>query len=276
MIEGDAQDDVADYIWPVVFFVTVLNRLIRLSGNIAKLLCYPFHAIAPAERFSIPAYAPPKGATRIASAVPRVIWQTNYTNRFSLPMYLNYRFNRWLSRGYAHRYVSTEAREVFMREHASPEVYKAYRMLTDGAAQADLWRIVTLYMNGGIYMDIDATLVLPLRIILRGVHKALYIRIKKNTEITNYFLASVPGNPDYKLILERIVQNILSHDGTTRAYTTTGPVVLNQVLADRAIASRPHRYVCMQGAFTNEHFQYIDKPRGKWTYQNPKDLVQRG
>ncbi|MFU8780151.1 MAG: glycosyl transferase, partial [Kiritimatiellia bacterium] len=72
-----------------------------------------------------------------------------------------------------------------------------------------------------------------------------------------------------------IVQNILSHDGTTSVYDTTGPHVLNRVLAGQALSSRPHRHVCIQGAFTNEHFQYLDKPRGKWTYQSPKDLIKQ-
>jgi len=29
-----------------------------------------------------------------------------------------------------------------------------------------------------------------------------------------------------------------------------------------------------QGSFTNEHFQYIDKPRGKWTHKKDSELLK--
>ncbi|HDZ9623487.1 TPA: glycosyl transferase, partial [Vibrio cholerae] len=29
------------------------------------------------------------------------------------------------------------------------------------------------------------------------------------------------------------------------------------------------------GSFTNEHFQYIDRPRSKWTHIKPDDLVKK-
>ncbi|MFU8780152.1 MAG: glycosyltransferase family 32 protein, partial [Kiritimatiellia bacterium] len=175
--------------------VTLLGRLIRLTGNICKMACYPFHALFAGKRFFIPAYSPAKIRRGKTSSVPGMIWQTNYSNCCSLPMYLNYLFNRLMSLDYDYRYVSTEEREEYLRTNAPPEVYEAYLRLTDGAAQADLWRVTVLYLEGGIYMDIDATLVLPLRIILKGIDNALFVRIKHNTELTNYFLATVPGNP---------------------------------------------------------------------------------
>jgi mannosyltransferase OCH1-like enzyme len=31
---------------------------------------------------------------------------------------------------------------------------------------------------------------------------------------------------------------------------------------------------CIQGSFTNEHFQYIDRPRSKWTHVDNQDLLK--
>jgi mannosyltransferase OCH1-like enzyme len=255
--------------------VMVANRTIKLIGNIFKVLSYPFHFILPKVRFTIPEYSPAKLKSSNDSGVTKVIWQTNYSNRSALPVYLNYLFNRLMSLSYDYRYVSTEAREEYLKQNAPKEVYEAYLKLTDGAAQADLWRVTTLYKEGGIYMDIDATLVWPLSKLLKGVKDALYIKIKNDTEITNYFLATAPNNPHFKKVLDAIVNNIENYDPKKGVYGTTGPKVFNDVLANEAIQSKRRRYVCIQGTFTNEYFQYLDKPRGKWTHMKSEDLIKK-
>ena len=255
--------------------VMVANRTIKLIGNIFKVLSYPFHFILPKVRFTIPEYSPAKLKSSNDSGVTKVIWQTNYSNRSALPVYLNYLFNRLMSLSYDYRYVSTEAREEYLKQNAPKEVYEAYLKLTDGAAQADLWRVTTLYKEGGIYMDIDATLVWPLSKLLKGVKDALYIKIKNDTEITNYFLATAPNNPHFKKVMDAIVNNIENYDPKKGVYGTTGPKVFNDVLANEAIQSQRRRYVCIQGTFTNEYFQYLDKPRGKWTHMKSEDLIKK-
>ena len=254
--------------------VMVVNRSDRLIGNIFKVLSYPFHFVLPKVRFTIPEYSPAKLKSSNDSGVTKVIWQTNYSNRSTLPVYLNYLFNRLMSLSYDYRYVSTEAREEYLKSNAPKEVYEAYLKLTDGAAQADLWRVSTLYKEGGIYMDIDATLVWPLSKLLNGVKDALYIKIKNDTEITNYFLATAPNNPHFKKVMDAIVYNIHNYDPKVGVYGTTGPKVFNDMLADQPIQSKRRRHVCIQGTFTNEYFQYLDKPRGKWTHQDPNKLIK--
>ncbi|WP_322975738.1 glycosyltransferase family 32 protein [Plesiomonas shigelloides] len=255
--------------------IILLNRLIRLMGNIIKGLSYPFHYLFPNIRFVIPEYSSAKIKSNSNAEIPNIIWQTNYSNHCTLPVYINYLFNRLMSLSYEYRYVSTENREDYLKKHAPKEVFDAYQKLTDGAAQADLWRVFTLYKNGGVYIDIDASLVWPLNSTLKMVKEALYIKIKGNTEITNYFLATKPDNYDFKVVLDTIISNIENYDSIQGVYGTTGPRVFNVALKDRHVDSRPRRYVCIQGAFTNEYFQYLDKPRGKWTYQKPEDLVKK-
>jgi len=258
-------------------FKMVANRSIRLCGNLVKIFSYPFHFIFPNLRFTLPDYSKAKFTTHNRSAIPKVIWQTNYSNRCTLPVYVNYLFNRMMSLDYDYRYVSTEARERFMKEQAPVEVYRAYLKLNDGAAQADLWRAVNLYVNGGVYMDIDASLVWPLSQTLKEDHDALYIKFKKNnTEFTNFFLAATPNNHHYQCAIDKIVSNINRYRILKKkgVYNTTGPTVWNEVLEGEVVASLPRGYVCIQGAFTNEHFQYLDKPKGKWTHLHDDDLIK--
>ena len=53
----------------------------------------------------------------------------------------------------------------------------------------------------------------------------------------------------------------------------TGPTVLNDALEGKEFNSRYYRETCVQGSFTNEYFQYIDKPRSKWTHMKNSELL---
>ncbi|TMX34666.1 glycosyltransferase [Vibrio sp. Hep-1b-8] len=256
------------------FQVVVVNRLTRLIGNVFKVLAYPFHWIFPNKRFAIPDFSKAKTIPSEKKQIPRKIWQTNYSNMSTMPMYMNYLYNRMMSMSFDYQYVSTEERDIYLKKHASPEVYQAYLKLNDGAAQADLWRLVVLNTEGGIYMDIDATLVWPLEKQLKDNCGAMYVSLKKNGHYTNYFIASAPNNPVLTEVINNIVDNINNHDGEKSVYATTGPWVLTQALEGKDVYSRERKYVCIQGSFTNEHFQYLDKPRGKWTHKSAKDIIK--
>ena len=120
-------------------FIFISNRFSKIIGNICKLFAYPFHALFPKKRFAIPFRS--KAKTRAAkSKITRIIWQTNYSNQSTLPVYLNYLFNRLMSLSYEYRYVSTEGRLEYIKKNAPQEVYDCCRLLKDGTSQADLLR----------------------------------------------------------------------------------------------------------------------------------------
>lgn len=250
----------------------ISNRCIRLTGNLIKLLGYVFHSVLPSYRFTIPAYSPARIKTPSNTGIPRCIWQTNFSGRCTFPVYVNYLFNRLMSLSYDYRYVSTEERKQYIEDTASQAVCRAYSRLEDGAAQADLWRVLTLLNQGGVYMDIDAVLVWPLRRLTAGKDEQ-FIKRKKNGEITNYFIATAAGNPALGKILDVIVENINCHDGSSSVYNTTGPAVFNRVLKSQSESVFDRNRVCIQGAFTNEHFQYLDRPNSKWTHKNPREII---
>ena len=253
--------------------VVIANRMTRLFGNIFKILAYPIHFFFPKLRFTIPVYSKAKITDSRSPIIPRIIWQTNYSNKVTFPVYANYLFNRLMSLSFDYRYVSTEEREVYIQQNTSVKNYQAFMKLRDGAAQADFWRMVVLNKEGGIYMDIDATLFWPLKKTLDNADDALYVSLAKNNDFTNFFLATAPNNPVYEDVIERIVSNIDARKTDDGVYFLTGPGVLTKALEGKYITSLDRKYVCIQGAFTNEHFQYLDKPRGKWTHKKPEDLL---
>lgn len=252
--------------------ITLANGLLRLCGNIVKTLSYPFHWLFPQKRFTLPEFSPAKRPSSKPTKINKTIWQTNYSNRVTLPVYCNYLVNRWLSLSYDYRYVSTEERSHYIKANADERTFNAYSKLTDGAAQADFWRIFTLYHEGGVYMDIDGHLVWCLSDII-GENDSEVV-ITRRDKYTNFFLASEKGNPFLKKTLEIIIDNIEQRRIEGGVFTLTGPVTLNQALENTKVNSRRDKITCAQGTFTNEYFQYMDKKRGKWNHAKNEDLLK--
>ncbi|MFD0965704.1 glycosyltransferase family 32 protein [Seminibacterium arietis] len=252
--------------------ILISNGLTRLLGNIVKILSYPFHFVFPKKRFTIPKFSPAKCQSKTINKINKTIWQTNYSNKVTLPIYCNYLFNRLMSLSYDYRYVSTEERLEYIKANADERVVKAYSQLTDGAAQADFWRVFVLYSEGGVYMDIDGQLVWSLSSIIHPDDTEVVIT--RRDKYTNFFLASEKGNPFLKRTLDIIVDNIEAKRIDGGVFYLTGPVTLNQALQDQQVNSRIDKLTCSQGTFSNEYFQYIDKKYGKWIHKKNEELLK--
>lgn len=231
-----------------------------------KLFGYGFHALFPLKRFSLPSVESPTLLKKDGVKIPKKIWQTNFSEKCTLPMYLNFKHNRSLSSDFEYHYVSTEERDEYVKKHASKRIYSAFKRLTDGAAQADLWRLLVLYNEGGVYMDIDATLVKQLSLSL-STNEQVFIR--NSGGFTNFFLATIPKSNLFLECLEKVVRNIENYDANENktVFDVTGPGALLSILENHNLCYKPQQTISIQGAFTNEHFQYMDRPRSKWVYK---------
>lgn len=250
--------------------IILISRLIKFSANITKMLSYPFHWAFANKRFTLPKQAEPLLDRNNPSCIPRIIWQTNFTNRVTLPVYLNYLFNRLMAPSFEYRFMITEERCDFIAEHY-PEILPHYERLQIGAAQADLWRLLVLHKFGGVYLDIDAHQISPLGRVLGREHEELYVTTRRGV-LSNYFIASKPGNPNLQRLIEQVVANI--KENTLRnVFHITGPGVFIDLLDPSKVPTVSYRHAVHQGNFTNEYFQYIDKPQGKWNKEQRHTLV---
>lgn len=248
------------------------RQVIKIFANMLKILCYFFHMVSPHSRFLLrDQTALRQSSLNSSREIPLIVWQTNFTNKVTLPVYLNYLFNRLLAPHHEYRFMITDEREAFIKEHFPPEVLEAYLQLQIGAAQADLWRLLVLQKYGGVYMDIDAHLVWPLHWSIPPGATELYLRIKTG-EISNYFIASAPNNPRLQRVIDKVIQNIRERS-SENVYNLTGPGVFNEVLGSEDVPTTYYLTTVNQGNFTNEFFQYIDKPQGKWTREQHKVSV---
>lgn len=252
--------------------IVATSRLIKLTANITKVLSYPFHWMLHNKRFTLPERAAPLLKGGKPSRLPPIIWQTNFTNRVTLPVYLNYLFNRLMAPHFEYRFMITEARREFIAEHY-PEILPHYERLQIGAAQADLWRLLVLHKFGGVYLDIDAHQIWPLSQVIGREREELYITTRRG-ELSNYFIASVPDNPRLKKLVDQIVRNI-EEASLNNVFHITGPGVFNELLRVDQVPTVAYQHAVNQGSFTNQHFQYIDKAEGKWNQQQRTTSVIR-
>jgi len=247
--------------------ILIARTLIKIIANLSKLFCYGFHFAFPKVRFTLPEQSKAIFNSKKPHPVPHILWQTNFTNRVTLPVYLNYLFNRLMSPTFAYRLMLDPDAAEFVKDNFSAKTYYLYNRLNIGAARADFWRILVLQKLGGVYMDIDAHLVWPLGWTLKQ-HQALYLRIKSG-EISNYFIASAAKNPQIEKMIHLIERNI-EEAKIENVYELTGPGIFNQILENESYSETYYKETVNQGNFTNEYFQYIDKPQGKWNKEQQK------
>lgn len=250
--------------------IVATSRVIKLMANATKLFSYLFHALWPDWRFTIPERSASLLAPRATSVIPRTVWQTNFTASVTLPVYLNYLFNRLMSPRHEFRFMTTEARMRFVRD-CYPEILPSYRRLQIGAAQADLWRLLVLHRHGGVYLDIDAHAIWPLERVIGRRREQLFVLTRRGV-LSNYFIASAAGNPNLERAVQAIVRNI-EEDVLTNTFDVTGPGVFNRLFDPAWLPTVSYRHACHQGNFTNEYFQYVDKPEGKWHRQQRRTPV---
>jgi mannosyltransferase OCH1-like enzyme len=255
----------------------VSNRLLRIVGALVKLLGYIFHLVLPNYRFKIPANKPPLWSNSKKTVIPKILWQTNYTDMVSLPVYLNYCLNRVFSLGYKYRYSSNEECLKFIKQHGDTQTIQAYTQLKDGASKADFWRMFVLNKVGGVYLDIDGHFVWPLSSILGDENTKELFVVPRRDIYTNYFLASKPNSVILQKAINIAITNIQDASSTDKGklsvYKLTGPATIVQAIGNTKVNAKIYKKVCIQGNLTNEHFQYIDKKNGKWTHTKSEDIL---
>ena len=247
------------------------TTLVQLLGNALKLIFFIDFKLRPGKRYRIPAASPVKRPLRAIKKIPRIFWQTNHSAEVTLSVYVNYLFNRFLTPTFEYRFFDDDDCEKYVREKCSREIYECYSRLQIGAAKADLWRVLVLLHEGGIYLDIDAAFSWRPESLLSPDQTELLLR-EGDGRLTNYFLAASPGNKIFADIRDRIVSNIHSNS-LKSVFDMTGPTVVDIVAGCAAVEVERSKLVCRQGQFTKKVFQYPDSLRGYWAREEEKKPI---
>lgn len=188
--------------------------------------------------------------------------------------------------------------EAFIKENYSKRIYDAYMKINPvyGPAKADLFRMLMIYLNGGIYLDMKSYPKKHLNQVLdqtklnvsrwtdipiggiRSVHLSEIVDSKFG-EYQNWHVCSPKGNPILKKVIQQIISNIETGDANNKYFCKgnmsviifTGPVtyslVLNKYSDDKYVKKH---WASLGGSVGYDMLDHI-KMEGNTHYTSLKD-----
>jgi hypothetical protein len=116
---------------------------------------------------------PPRIALNYEQNVPKIIYQTFKSDELSAHMFNNARSFIDLNPEYRYEFYDDIRMVDYVNNYdcsgfdfTNIDLRKAFNSIAIPAGKADLWRYLILYETGGVYVDIDAECIKPLRSII--------------------------------------------------------------------------------------------------------------
>ena len=130
---------------------------------------------------------------------------------------------------YTYHFYDDDDMYEFITGNFDNEIISAFNKLQIGAAKADFWRYLVLYKNGGIYLDIDSSIDIPIDYLIEDDDKALFTRERNPVSFVQFCMFVCKEHPILKETIELVVQKIHNNTQAELDYIT-GPIVLSQVI----------------------------------------------
>lgn len=145
--------------------------------------------------------------------IPKTIIQTYYTNE--IPKEIRLATESWqlLNPEYKYLFFDDEMCANFISDNFNKDVLKSFNSLIPGAFKADLFRYCFLYINGGVYVDIDNVCLTPLDNFINK--EDTFVSVKDNSLgdqglIYNSFIACEKNQLVLKKAIDLVVYNVLN------------------------------------------------------------------
>jgi mannosyltransferase OCH1-like enzyme len=158
--------------------------------------------------------------------IPKIIYRTGEYNYNELAKPIKYNIENIVSIYEIEvKYFSDEDRIIFIKEYY-PQYINHYNILKPKAFKADLWRILYLYIYGGIYNDLTQIYIKsPYEIVTDNDELVLCTACYPDSEnyIYNAFIACYPKHPFIKACIDNIILNIEQKNYGENMFDITGP-----------------------------------------------------
>lgn len=146
-----------------------------------------------------------------SNEIPKIIWQTHEWDYDDLPPHFKGTSSTWrnLNPDWEYRYLNAKQREDYVRNNHYL-LYKIYK-LHDKISQADIWRYIATYEEGGVYADMDSVCTVPLTYMLdtrKGDAELVAMEVGENQKIINNSHFAITKN---SAIMKAIIDNAIVH-----------------------------------------------------------------
>ncbi|TXN45458.1 glycosyltransferase [Methylobacterium sp. WL119] len=185
------------------------------------------------------------------STIPRIIHHTYPIHDLPDSLSKNVENIKNINPNWEHKLYDDADIEDFISSQFGNRMLRIYRSIDPnyGAARADLFRYLVIYIYGGVYLDIKSSIVLPLdenlleddRYVLskwrnsfgeehEGAGLSGPMKRIPGGEFQNWHIISCPRHPLLKLVIDSIIRNILNYNpwingvGKRAVIRMTGPI----------------------------------------------------
>lgn len=163
--------------------------------------------------------------------IPKVIYQSWGTKKLSPLMSKNVERLKSLNPEYEYRFYDDIDCRKFILDNFGVNYANAFDAIIPGAFKCDFWRYAVLYVNGGVYLDIDIEPLFPLKNILKDSDQFLSVADRENgidkiTGIYQAFIACKPKHPILLYSLQLSFSNIATRRLSINSLDITGPTVM--------------------------------------------------
>ena len=155
---------------------------------------------------------------------------------------------------YVRNHVGDDEGLEFIREQCGEKYAQVYTCLAPPAFRADLFRFCALYAQGGIYLDSDIVPLVPLDELYSPCSVATVghdIPQAGSAGKQMKILASAPGAPIFKCMLDRIAENVERNAHPKGALQVSGPSLLQE---------------CFEQHHENVAITYHDTREAQWPF----------
>ena len=154
--------------------------------------------------------------------IPKVIYQTWKTKSLHKNVTKILNKIQLLNPDYTMVLYDDADMDNFIKSNFDEYIYNCYLQLNIGASKADFWRYCVLYKNGGIYLDIDSSIIKPINEIIKPDDQCIITREGNNGYFNNWIMIFERNHP----ILLKTIMNCcynIKNKTTNDVCFLTGP-----------------------------------------------------
>jgi len=159
--------------------------------------------------------------------IPKTLIQTYKTNRIHPQLHNNILEILKINQEYDYRLVTDEEGVELISKYFHERVLNAFHQLVLGAAKGDFIRYIVLYLYGGVYLDLDASINLNLNTVIQPNDEFIFF-INGDRNLEQFCFMIRPQHPLLLKIIEEMVQRIENKENNI--FKATGPTLFNDVI----------------------------------------------
>jgi mannosyltransferase OCH1-like enzyme len=169
----------------------------------------------------------PANTKKTPQTIPKTITQTYVNNKIPEPIYDN--LNQILKNNpeYDYRLITDQEAVEIMKMHFDQRTLNAFQQLILGAAKGDFVRYIALYLYGGVYLDLDASINLDLNTFISPNDEFIFF-INGDRNLEQFCFMIRPRHPLLLKVIEEMINRIENREHNI--FRATGPTLFNDVI----------------------------------------------